>query len=333
MTWFESLTGVTEISPENVRENFQVDGTRVTSLANGCSWNWGELQIASLEELRKLASNAHNQNGRLSVRTITADVQQLHRDTANAGALFQVASQFNLLEMINQNRTPEQGIGIYEYDRTQGPACAIAAGAGTLYRNYFANVNGQVGQSAEQQIDCLAGIGELLDNTGQRLWQMKNGYALPSSAGLEEITRKLKSYREEERDRVRKALRIGIQWQTQVTLDGATHLVSQAYCSAMPVSYSELPSQLWADFASLILEAAYEATLCAAVINREKTGNRQLFLTLLGGGAFGNEIDWIINALRRAFSIFARADLDVAIVSYRSTNPAIAQLVDELHSR
>ena len=47
----------------------------------------------------------------------------------NAGALFQVASQLNLLEMTGPEVTPEDGVTIYQDDRTQGPACAIAAGA------------------------------------------------------------------------------------------------------------------------------------------------------------------------------------------------------------
>jgi len=37
-----------------------------------------------------------------------------------------VASQFNTLEFIDETITPENGIGIYVYDSTQGPRCAIA---------------------------------------------------------------------------------------------------------------------------------------------------------------------------------------------------------------
>ncbi|MCK5683507.1 hypothetical protein KAJ27_05280 [bacterium] len=51
--------------------------------------------------------------------------------------MFQVASQFNLLEMVSPGVTPEEGVGRYEHDHTQGPACAIACGVGTIYRNYF----------------------------------------------------------------------------------------------------------------------------------------------------------------------------------------------------
>ncbi len=41
-------------------------------------------------------------------------------------------------------------------------------------------------------------------------------------------------------------------------------LVSQIYCSALPVAYCDAEPELWGDFASLVLEAAYEATFYAA---------------------------------------------------------------------
>ncbi len=94
-------------------------------------------------------------------------------------------------------------------------------------------------------------------------------------------------------DALRQTLRIGIQWDTQVTLPGCAHRVTQAYCSALPVAYSSHPHALWEPFARLVLEAAYEATLCAAQLNAARTGNRTVFLTLLGGGAFGNQSEWI----------------------------------------
>src|ERR1051326_1203083 len=251
------------------------------------------------------------------------------QNPSNAGSLFQVASQFNLLEMVSPNFTPESGVGIYEHDRTQGPACAIAAGAGTIYRNYFANVNGQTGQSAENQIDCLADLGAALGNTDGRLWQMRNGYALASQSGLVEIAQRLQVSSGNEVDRLRQLLRIGIQWSTQVTLNDCNHTVSQAYCSALPVAYSSHPSHLWQPFARLILEAAYEATICVAILNAKRHGSDRLFLTLLGGGAFGNDKAWIIAAIQRALSLYENVELDVAIVSYASPNPDIQPLVTE----
>jgi hypothetical protein len=231
--------------------------------------------------------------------------------------------------MISPSVTPECGVGIYENDPTQGPACAVAAGAGTIYRNYFAIVNGQAGQSAENQIDCLADIGTALGNSEDRLWEMRNGYALASQSGLVEISNRLRAASESELDGLRQLLRIGIQWNTQVTLTNSEHTVSQAYCSALPVAYSHHPPSLWAEFARLVLEASYEATICTAILNSIRNGNKRLFLTLLGGGAFGNETGWIIGGIRRALNLYKHADLDVAIVSYGSPKEEIRRLVNQ----
>jgi hypothetical protein len=47
-------------------------------------------------------------------------------------------------------------------------------------------------------------------------------------------------------------------------------VVSQALCSALPVAYGDLPARHWRPFAKLVLEAAYEATLLAGVLNMGK---------------------------------------------------------------
>jgi hypothetical protein len=328
LTWFESLTGFRETSPQQVRENFIVDGEILKSRVNGRAMACGRLETPSLEELRERVRSSGHAVGKISVREVVANVQSLHVDESNAGSLFQVASQFNLLEMMSPSKTPEHGVGIYENDHTQGPACAIAAGAGTIFRNYFAIANGQTGQSARNQIDCLSDIGERLGNSGDRLWEMRNGYALASHSGLIEISNRLQTSTENERDELRKLLRIGIQWNTQVTLNDSKHVVSQAYCSALPVAYSDHVLNLWEKFASLVLESSYEATICAAILNLRSRGNHRVFLTLLGGGAFGNATDWIIGGIQRALNLYKHVALDVAIVSHGSSKPCVQQLVD-----
>ena len=327
MTWFERLTGFAEENPQHVRANLRVEGRTLKSLVNGREWICGELETPSLAELRTRARSCGSKAGKLSLHEVVANVQHLHTDASNAGALFQVASQFNLLEMVSENITPEHGVGIYERDRTQGPACAIAAGAGTIYRNYFAVVNGQIGQSTSKQIDCLADLGIALGNSAGRLWKMENGYALASKDGLLEISKRLKTSSDEEIDQLRQQLRIGIQWNTQVTLNDCQHLVTQAYCSALPVDYSPHAPSLWADFGQLVLEAAYEATICAAILNAEINGNRRVFLTLLGGGAFRNKTEWITGAIRRTLDLYQYADLEVAIVSYASSKSFVQELI------
>jgi len=128
MTWFEDLTGFREVSAEQVRENIRLDGDTLTSLVNGKTFTCGRLEIPSLGELRERVCSCDGTPGRLSLEEVVADVADLHADEQNAGSLFQVASQFNLLEMAGPSVTPEEGIGIYEDDHTQGPVCAIACG-------------------------------------------------------------------------------------------------------------------------------------------------------------------------------------------------------------
>ena len=326
--FFQQLTGFAETTPEEVRRLLRLDGETLTSLINGKTYRCGRLQLASLAELRAQAPALHDYRDRIRAREIVADVQHLHVMPDKAGALFQAASQFNLLEMPHPGVTPEQGIAAYAYDRTQGPACAIACAAGTIYRNYLVPVDGQIGQSATNQIDCLAAIGKVLGNEDEILYRMQNGYALASPAGLRAINGRLAAMTETERQTLKDELRVGIQWDTEVTLDNAGHRVSQIYCSALPVAYSALAGYLWEPFARLILEATYEAACYAALLNYARTGNPLLYLTLVGGGAFGNALDWITDALRGALELFKDTPLEVRVVSYGQKEAALGFLGD-----
>lgn len=322
--WFEKLTGFREENGEQVRSLISVEGGRMVSSANGREMGCGHLQIPSLAELRKQVEPIAA-SGQVTLREVVADVQELHKDPTNAHAFFQVASQFNLLEMPASHVTPDAGIDGYEDDHTQGPACAIACGAGTIYRNYFVPVGDHIGQSSRHQIDCLADLGEALCNRDERLWEMRNGYALATQEGLAEISQFLSAADEETRDQAASLLRIGVQRDVEVTLTTSRHSVTQAYCSAVPISYSQHSTDEWAPFAKLVLDASYEATFCAAILNAAKTGQNRVFLTLIGGGVFGNRTDWILQAIKRAVTKVPKYDLDVAIVSYGRSQPAVSE--------
>lgn len=328
--WFTELVGFTETTGEEIRRHIRVDGEKLISDANGESFLCGKLEIPSLDELRSKLAELPNPKGALKVSETVADVQALHREETNAGSVFQVASQFNLLEMVSPDRTPDEGVGIYQYDRTQGPACAIACGAGTIYRNYFVDLGTQIGQTKDRQIDCLAQVGEELGNQSESLWRMRNGYALPSSQGLKRVSEKLGAMSIQEIESLRGKLRIGVHWDTQVTLDGCKHAVTQAYCSALPVAYCSHSAKSWEPFARLVLEGAYEATFIVAILNAKRTSNRRLYLTSLGGGAFGNETQWIYDAMRRSIERFAHWDLDVRLVSYGNSNPQTKRFIQSL---
>lgn len=324
--WFERVTGFREQDAESVRSQLVVDGEIMTSTTNGRSMRCGRLEIASLYELRNRIRNAKLASGGITLTEVVANVQHLHCMKENESAIFQVASQFNLLEMISPAVGPEEGVDIYENDLTQGPACAIACGAGTIYRNYFVELAGQVGQTSECQVDCLADLGERLGNENNSHWVMRNGYVLPTEAGLEAVCHRIRESSERERERLRGLLKCGCQWGTEVTIADTPLCVSQVYCSALPVAYSTYAASKWTEFACLILEAAYEATLCAAVLNLVENGSNKVFLTLLGGGAFGNQASWIIAAIERAVSLFADAPLEVSIVSYGQSKPMVSEL-------
>jgi hypothetical protein len=330
MDWFEKLTGFQEMEYAETRAQFEISGQHLISRANGRRYAIGELELPSLNELRLRGADVRVP-GRLKVRNLAGDVRRLHANVEFEHALFQVASQFNLLEMTGPSVTPEDGVTRYQSDRTQGPACAIAAGAATVYRNYFAPVGDSIGQTSRHQIDALSDLRDALAarlaSPKDTLWTMENGYALASRESLKAINTVLRD--ETEAEALKGLLRIGIHWDVEVTDVGPPGpRVSQAFCSALPVAYSTAPASDWALFGPLILDAAYEATLWAALINASRGASNKVLLTRLGGGAFGNPDAWIDEALTRALELFAGYGLEVVLVSYRSAAERALQLED-----
>lgn len=320
MNWFERLTGFPETKYAETQSRLKLENGRLHSLVNGRSYGVGTLELVSLAELRERTHDI-SVPGQLRLGIALGDVRAMHLEPRNAGALFQVASQFNLLEMVDPEVTPEQGVSRYEHDRTQGPACAIAAGAGTIFRNYLVPVGGQLGQTRDCQLDGLAdlgrALGEALGVPAGSLWCMQNGYALPSRESLERIAGHLRMRSPHELDQLRGLLRVGLHSDVEVT-DGdqsPSPLVSQIYCSALPVAYAGHRHALWSEFTQLVLDAAYEATLLAGILNAARGASNRVLLTRLGGGAFGNDDAWIDDAILRALRLVKDQDLEVEVVS------------------
>lgn len=330
--WFERLTGFTEADYESTRSRLSVDGNQLVSSVNGARYGIGTLRTPTLAELR--ATVTIPDRGRTTVTCTVGDVGAMHGEPEFEGALFQVASQFNLLEMTHYTVTPEDGVTRYTHDHTQGPACAIAAGAGTIYRNYFAPVNGVPGQTADRQLNMLERVGLSLSTHLGRpvssLWRMENGYALCTANGLAAISDYLAAASPQERDSLAGELAIGLHLGVEVT--GVEPLprqaVSQAYCSALPVAYSDVLQRYWEGLARLVLESAYEATLLAAAESAANGGSNIVLLTRLGGGVFGNDDEWIDTAILRALEIVEPAGLDARLVSYGSVHPNMRGIAD-----
>jgi hypothetical protein len=291
--------------------------------------------MVSLGELRKRTQSGGGRARKSRVTAVGGDVRKMHGQPEYANALFQVASQFNMLEMTGPDITPERGVTRYQGDPTQGPACAIAAGAATIYRNYFVPAGDGTGQTADRQLDGLADLGNCLsDALGlpvSDLWTMRNGYALCTQSGLEAIAAHLATLDSQKMDVLRSRLCIGLHSDVEVT-DCDVEMrprVSQAFCSALPVAYSRVRTKYWQAFASLVLEAAYEATILAAAMNAQTGGSNVVLLTRLGGGAFGNEPEWIHGAMRRALGVAKGMGLEVLLVSHGRPAPELVQMAAE----
>ena len=182
-------------------------------------------------------------------------------------------------------------------------------------------MTGQVGQTAALQVDTMK---ELESALGGDLWSMRNGYLLPTVATLESMSERLQATPEQWMD----CIQIGVHKNVQVTLSSdPDQIVHQLYCSAMPVSYSGISYDIWEPLGRLVLNAAYELSVRVAVEHAQETGCKTLFLTLLGGGAFGNPTEWITDAILRALQIVEFSGLDVAVVSYGRSQPAVQEMV------
>jgi len=122
--------------------------------------------------------------------------------------------------------------------------------------------------------------------------------------------------------------------------------VSQVFCAAAKVITSLSSRSEWEPFARLILEATYEAALWAAVVNMRDAaaeaeaggtvvpaGSHKVILTLVGGGVFGNELEWIVDAVNRAIAMVAASappggwGLEVCLAHFKEINPALERAV------
>lgn len=330
--WFTTLFGFPETTQDEVRARLVLDGERLTSTVTGESWSVGCFTTPSLAELRTRVATIPPAGPTTLRHEAVDDALALHARPGEEGALFQAASQFNCLEFPGPTTLPEHGVTSYAHDPTQGPACALAAAPAAVYRHLYAPVGGGLGQTADRQIDNLAGVAELLalDPPG---WTVKNGYVDSTTAALARVDAALDA---QEREDVLGALRIGFQSQVEVVFEGRFRrvagrrpLVSQAWCSALSCGYSRAPLASWERLARVVLDATYEATLLAAAVDRaEGHGSGRVWLTFVGGGVFANDAAWIHGAIGRAVRRAHSLGLDVRLAHYRAVRSDIARAVD-----
>lgn len=356
MAWFEETFGFAECEYEESRRRFRLDdgGHTLVSESNGRRFHVGAFETPSVAELRGRLAEAGPSPGTLTYEDITGDVGSLHRDPANAGAVFQAASQFNCLEMVGPGITPEKGITIYARDHTQGPACALACPAALVVRQFFAHGDKGQGGAGGQQIDTLSEVGDFLGNGSGELWRVRNGYCIPTVGSRGEKLSSMACVASAISDpaiyaEARGRLRVGVHWDTEVEKrvwraragggwsSGSAPeplRVCQIYASAVPVAYAKhTTSQEWAPFARLVLSGAYDATLsAAALLARQRKARVTVFLTALGGGVFGNRFEWIKDAVREAALRHAGEALDIKMVHYSRLNSSLLGIADAVNN-
>jgi hypothetical protein len=161
---------------------------------------------------------------------------------------------------------------------------------------------------------------------------MKNGYCLAHEQGLELIRKKIADLNSDEYEHLKGKLKVGIQHNAEVTAFQGSLKVTQVYCSGVPVAYSGISTKQWEPFGKMILEATYEATFWAAINNMKKGRTNKVFLTLVGGGVFGNPDSWLYDAIILNLKKFKNSGLDLIFVSYGSSNSLVRKIINDFNT-
>jgi len=337
MDWFFEAFGIEEpFNFDQVRNEFKVEGSGDETILivkeNGRKFEIGEFETPTVLELVKraksiLSNGSIKKFGGIKFENIIGNSRSLHLDPKNEGAVFQVASQFNCLEMVNPYMEPRHGITGYVDDRTQGPVCAMACPAATLYRNYFAGAIPGKGQD-KNQLDNAAEIAKLVNNGRHKYWAMTNGYLLPvRTNSLKALNKRFDEKVNVDgqncnlSEAISLKLRVGVQWNTETARHGLRqpHRLCQVFCSAVPLSYcSNATDKDFEKLGCAILNGSYEATLAVGTILAAQRRQRvSVYWTCVGGGVFGNPHRWIASAMQRSLDRWCDAPINVKLVHFR----------------
>ncbi len=244
------------------------------------------------------------------------EVGVLQADPRNRDAVFQVASNFSALEPVSNVDYPEGGVTKYIYDMTQGPIASLSAAPGVILRMYTPFFNPQKHpaswrQTQDHQVNLLDQVPQL---------PIVNGYVDFTGDNADYL-----SYTITEQDKL--ALKVGFHGNIQVVSGylkdkntvvkqtDPNQLVNQVFTAAIDFGYlnSHLKHERAAiEKACILLDTAYEGTIKAVAYK----GKKKLFLTLIGGGVFDNNLLWIAKAIEKNIEFIKDAGLDVTLILY-----------------
>jgi len=257
-----------------------------------------------------------NNNNPVNVRVEEfIDIADLQGQLKTADkAMVQVASNFNCLETPNRYITPDNGalIECLYRDCTQGPAATCGPLAASLYRCHF--VFEGKGQNHKTQINLLSDVYKY--------------FSVPINGkitlnGSERIIPKI----EQVYDKIRIGLHAdcAVLYSRNRTFDPPYNLIDQVFSSSLNINdYGKHSTNFnQKHMCRTLLRSAYEGIYLSAILRKRK----QLYLTLIGGGSFNNDIDIIVQEIKRAHNKYAQYSLlEKVVICEYNTNAKLVKM-------
>lgn len=268
--WFKKLFNIDE-----KEYNYNIDTIKNNN-------NCGNFYIKSIKELEdfdieenknnnvKLKVYIHEGLNKDNIKYFDVSSLQFNSNEKNK-PLFQVASNFNCLEFSHEKVNPYNGAFItnHMFDKTQGPCASVSAPYGLLLKiNYYKD----------------------------------NGIDLLQNTDLNRFNGKCPYFKNRDKKINYKDVCIGILENTRVVFDKSNMnnvkynpngpKITQIHSST--VICSKLRNKLSED----LLKSAYEGLFLYAIKNK----NKDIYLTLIGGGVFNNNIELILETINNTFN-------------------------------
>jgi hypothetical protein len=278
--WFENEFGFNE-TKENIAKFAIYDGNKF-HCPNG------EYSVGTFEQRFYDSFNYdHNWNCdsiESKINFINEDIMVLQADPEFNHATFQIASNFNCLESKGRLQKPSDGIQMYVYDKTQGPAASISCGASTLVRNYFLP---SVNLLSKTPIRVINGYPIMLDNDSEEImnynWDDLTNYSIGVGKDFEVITDGKRIIRPN------------------------SQFVNQAFCSELSFGYEVSNTEFHHKISANIMRANTAMTIAAAI----EMHSDKCVLSPCGLGSFANKCENVAKGIKDAIHILGNANITI----------------------
>lgn len=269
--------------------------------------------IETLNKIKQPSKNQNYQNYNIVV-VKGKDVGLAHVES-QPFEIFQGASQFNSLEMVDVNKTQYDGIEIYINDNTQGPRQALACAPGTFVRNYY--ITNEYGSqfNALENLTLSPLNGYLIWGTEPEKIKLKNInlMMIPSMVytQVEGVTKQ----------------------KNQIVNHKTNKMVHQIYSSAVPINTYGNGGDLTTQnlIAEEIVYNQYLGVIGMGLIlhsfdkkyKRSVLKRPRINLTLIGGGVFNLDILIIINCINKAINYYKGYEFDIYLHAFSNNEAEI----------